>query len=148
MFARPLAAAAFAVVAALSVPTLVAAAETVRIAFHVDENDPHKMNLTLNNAANVAKYYDAQGTPTEIEVVTYGPGLMMLVEGKSPVAARISAMALEHENLKFSACANTMAAMERKSGKKPALVSEAEVTPSGVVRLVELQADGYAYIKP
>jgi intracellular sulfur oxidation DsrE/DsrF family protein len=83
-----------------------------------------------------------------IEVVTYGPGLMMLVEGKSPVAARIAAMSLEHENLKFSACANTMDVIEKKTGTKPVLISEAVVTPSGVVRLVELQGEGYAYIKP
>lgn len=148
MIARPLFAAAFAAFAVVCAPAIAAAAEAVKIAFHVDEDDPQKMNLTLNNAANVAKYYEAQGTPTEIEVVTYGPGLMMLVEGESPVAARISAMALEHEGLKFSACANTMAAMERKTGAKPALLSEAEAVPSGVVRLVELQGQGYAYIKP
>ncbi|MFT6229235.1 MAG: intracellular sulfur oxidation DsrE/DsrF family protein, partial [Paracoccaceae bacterium] len=112
MIARPLLAAVFALTAALSIPSLAAAAEAVRIAFHVDENDPQKMNMTLNNAANVAKYYEAKGVETVIEVVTYGPGLMMLVEGKSPVAARIAAMSLEHENLKFSACANTMDAME------------------------------------
>jgi intracellular sulfur oxidation DsrE/DsrF family protein len=148
MIARPLFAAGFALVAALCAPSLAAAAEAVKIAFHVDDNDPAKMNLTLNNAANVAKYYEAQGTPTEIEVVTYGPGLMMLVAGKSPVAARIAAMSLEHESLSFSACANTMAGMEKKTGAPVVLISEAKITPSGVVRLVELQGQGYAYIKP
>jgi hypothetical protein len=148
MFARHFAAASLALVAAIAAPMIAHAVETVRIAFHVDENDPQKMNLTLNNAANVAKHYEAQGTPTVIEVVTYGPGLAMLIEGESPVAGRIAAMALEHEGLTFSACANTMAAMEKKTGTLPVLISEAVVFPSGVVRLVELQGAGYAYIKP
>jgi intracellular sulfur oxidation DsrE/DsrF family protein len=120
----------------------------VRVAFHVDENDAATMNMTLNNAANVIAYYQAQGTPTEIEVVTYGPGLNMLIEGESPVADRIAAMSLEHESLSFSACANTMAGMEKKTGAPVVLISEAKITPSGVVRLVELQGQGYAYIKP
>jgi hypothetical protein len=41
-----------------------------------------------------------------------------------------------------------MAAMEKKTGTLPVLISEAVVFPSGVVRLVELQGAGYAYIKP
>jgi intracellular sulfur oxidation DsrE/DsrF family protein len=142
------AAAAFALVAALVAPAVAFAAETVRVAFHVDENDAATMNMTLNNAANVIAYYQAQGTPTEIEVVTYGPGLNMLIEGESPVADRIAAMSLEHESLSFSACANTMAGMEKKTGAPVVLISEAKITPSGVVRLVELQGQGYAYIKP
>jgi intracellular sulfur oxidation DsrE/DsrF family protein len=28
------------------------------------------------------------------------------------------------------------------------LVSEAKVVPSGIIRLIELQSQGYAYIKP
>lgn len=124
------------------------AAETVRIAFHVDENDPGVMNLALNNAANVMKHYADKGVETQIEIVTYGPGLTMLLDGRSPVAQRVAAMSLEHPNMQFSACANTMAAMAKKTGSEPKLLSEAVVVPSGVVRLVELQGEGYAYVKP
>ncbi len=119
-----------------------------KIAFHVDQNDPQVMNMTLNNVANVTKYYTAQGDQVEIEVVAYGPGLHMYIEGKSPVADRIAAMSLENEHLKFSACGNTIAGMKKKTGADVPLLSEARVVPSGVVRLVELQEEGYAYVRP
>ncbi|MGG7566552.1 DsrE family protein [Rhodovulum sp. DZ06] len=138
-----LSAAAFA-----AAPAPVAAAEPTRVVFHIDENDPQKMNMVLNNVQNLASHYAAQGRETEIEVVAYGPGLHMLRADTSPVKDRISAMALEHDALAFSACGNTMAAMEKKSGKPTELVSEAHMTPSGVARLVDLQLDGWIYVRP
>ncbi|SFE04925.1 hypothetical protein SAMN04488523_104317 [Sulfitobacter brevis] len=119
-----------------------------KVAIHVDENDPQVMNMALNNVANVISYYESVGDTVEIEVVTYGPGLNMLVAGKSPVEDRISVMSLEMDNVTFAACGNTHAAMQEKAGKDVPLMSEANVVPSGVVRLIELQEDGYAYVRP
>ncbi len=118
------------------------------VAFHVDENDPKLMNLALNNVKNVIAYYEAQGDSVVVEMVAYGPGLNMLIEGKSPVADRIATMSLQFDNLTFAACANTMRNMEAKSGKQVVLLEEAEVVPSGVVQLISLQEQGYAYIRP
>jgi uncharacterized protein len=122
--------------------------KTHHVAFHVDENDPQVMNMTLNNVANVTSYYQEQGDAVVIEVVAYGPGLNMFVAGKSPVAERISAMSLENDNLSFAACGNTHRAMSEKAGKEVVLLEEAGIVPSGVVRLVELQEQGYAYVRP
>ncbi|PCH74186.1 MAG: hypothetical protein COC12_04040 [Rhodobacteraceae bacterium] len=118
------------------------------VAIHVDQNDPKVMNLALNNAQNITKYYESKGDTVVIEMVTYGPGLNMLIEGKSPVADRIAVMSLEMENLSFAACANTMSKMEAKTGKKIPIIQEATIVPSGVVTLIELQEKGYAYVKP
>jgi intracellular sulfur oxidation DsrE/DsrF family protein len=122
--------------------------QTHHIAIHVNENDPQVMNIALNNSQNVANYYASKGDEVVIEMVAYGPGLNMFIPGKSPVEDRISAMSLELENLSFSACGNTLAAMQKKAGHDIVLMSEATVTPSGVVRLIELQEQGYAYVKP
>lgn len=118
-----------------------------KLAIHVDQNDPAVMNLALNNARNVESYYADQGETVAIEIVAYGPGLKMYT-ADSPVKDRISAMSLEHENLIFAACANTLAAMEKKAGTKVELISEAAMVPSGVVRLIELQEQSYSYVKP
>lgn len=118
------------------------------VAIHVDENDPAVMNMALNNAQNVANYYAAQGDEVTMEMVAYGPGLNMFIPGKSPVEQRISTMSLELDNLSFSACGNTHRKMSEKAGKEIALMSEANMTPSGVVRLIELQEQGYAYVRP
>lgn len=117
------------------------------IAFHVDQNDPKIMNLALNNVQNVRKYYESKGDTVVIEVVAYGPGLKMFT-ADSPVKDRISFMALESDNVQFSACANTHRKMSEKAGKNIKILSEVKMTPSGVVRLVELQESGYAYVKP
>jgi intracellular sulfur oxidation DsrE/DsrF family protein len=122
--------------------------KTHYLAIHVDENDPAKMNIALNNAANVSKYYANKGEAVKIEIVAYGPGLHMYRADTSPVKDRIAAMSLENDNLQFSACANTMAGMAKKEGKKPELISEATVVPSGVVRLMELQEEGWTYVRP
>ena len=45
----------------------------------------------LNNASNINKYYQDKGEEVEIEIVAYGPGLTMLVPGKSPVESAWSA---------------------------------------------------------
>lgn len=119
-----------------------------RLAIHVDENDPAVMNMALNNAQNVSSYYASIGDTVEIELVAYGPGLMMFVADTSPVLDRLSAMSLEIPKMTFSACGNTLAAMKKKTGGEVALVSEAVVVPSGVVRLIELQEQGFAYIRP
>jgi intracellular sulfur oxidation DsrE/DsrF family protein len=122
--------------------------QTHHVAVHVDQNDPQVMNMALNNVQNVAKYYESIGDEVVIEVVAYGPGLNMYVPGKSPVADRISTMSLELDNLTFAACGNTHRKMSEKAGKEVALMSEAGIVPSGVVRLIELQEQGYAYVRP
>ena len=118
------------------------------LAIHVDDNDKAKMNIALNNAANVTEYYESKGETVKIEIVAYGPGLHMLREDTSPVKSRIAAMSLQHENLSFAACGNTLNGMTKKEGKVPKLVSEATVVTSGVVRLMELQEEGWAYVRP
>jgi intracellular sulfur oxidation DsrE/DsrF family protein len=57
-------------------------------------------------------------------------------------------MALEYPNLTFVACANTQANQSKAEGKPVALLSEAKVMPSGIARLIELQQQGYTYIRP
>lgn len=118
------------------------------LAIHVDQNDPQVMNMALNNAQNVVSHYTEQGDTVVIEMVAYGPGLNMFVADKSPVKDRISAMALEVEGLTFAACGNTLKAMSEKAGHDVALLDEAVVVPSGVVRLMELQEQGFAYVRP
>ncbi|WP_346911596.1 DsrE family protein [uncultured Roseibium sp.] len=139
----------FLVLSAMLLPNAAsAAASSHKVAIHVDQNDPQVMNMALNNAKNLAAYYSEKGEDVAIELVTYGPGLMMLREDKSPVKDRISTMALELPNITFSACNNTIKGMTKKEGHEIKLISEAGVVPSGVVRLMELQEQGYAYVRP
>jgi intracellular sulfur oxidation DsrE/DsrF family protein len=119
-----------------------------KVAIQVNQNDKAVMDLALNNAKNILDYYKEKGETVAIEIVTYGPGLHMLRADTSPVRERIAPMSLENPNLAFIACGNTQANQSKAEGKPVTLISEATVMPSGVVRLMELQKQGYAYIRP
>tara|TARA_R110002124_G_scaffold11573_6_gene54870 strand:+ start:17844 stop:18275 length:432 start_codon:yes stop_codon:yes gene_type:complete len=133
---------------AMSATAVLAEGQTHKVAIHVDQNDPQVMNMALNNVANVTQYYEDQGDTVIVELVAYGPGLNMFVADKSPVADRIEQMSLRMDNLSFAACGNTLNAMQKKAGHDITLMSEVAVVPSGVVQLIALQEDGYAYIRP
>ena len=127
---------------------VLAEGKTHKLAIHVNQNDPAVMNLALNNAKNVAEWYKSKGDKVTIELVAYGPGLHMLRSDTSPVKQRISSMALELPDLSFAACGNTHTAMSKTEGKEVPLLGESKMVTSGVVRLIELQEQGYAYLKP
>jgi intracellular sulfur oxidation DsrE/DsrF family protein len=122
--------------------------KTHKLAIQVAENNPQLMNLALNNERNVVEYYKSKGEEVAIEIVTFGPGLHMLRDDTSPVKQRIAAMALETPSVVFIACANTQANMGKQENKQISLISEAKVMPSGVVRIMELQGQGYSYLRP
>ena len=121
---------------------------THRLVLQVDSNDPAIMTLALNNAANVDQYYSDKGEPVEIEIVTFGPGLHMLREDTSPVKARIKSIAESRPSVTFKACGNTQENMAKAENKKIPLVSQATVVPSGVVRVIELQEQGWSDVRP
>lgn len=139
----------FALSATIGTQSLRAADTKVHhIAIQVSVNDPAVMNLALNNAVNVAQDYSASGGEVEIEIVAYGPGLHMLRDDTSPVKARLKSIGESMPNVAFTACGNTRTAMEKAEGKEVPLVSRAKVVKAGVVRLMELQEQGWSYVRP
>ena len=119
-----------------------------RLILQVNSNEPAMMNLALNNASNVVQYYKDLGEKVSIEVVTFGPGLHMLRDDTSPVKARIEVLALSSPEISFKACGNTRENMSKAEGKEVPLISEAQIVKSGVVRVMELQEQGWTYVKP
>lgn len=119
-----------------------------KVAIHVDEDDPATMNMALNNAVNIIKHYQGLGQTATVEIVTYGPGLAMLRSDVSPVASRIADLSMQHETMRFSACLNTVESIRQRTQKDVPLLEEAVTVPSGAVRLMELQFEGYAYLRP
>ena len=111
-----------------------------KVVFQVSDADPAKWNLALNNVRNVQQ--DLGADKVQVEVVAYGPGIGMLALD-SPVSGRI-AEALK-QRVKVVACENTMTAQK---------LTRADMTPgigyvtAGVVELIKLQGEGWAYIRP
>ncbi len=119
-----------------------------RLVLQVNTNEPGTMNLALNNATNVAQYYQERGEKVEIEIVTFGPGLNMLRDDTSPVKARIKAIAASTPAISFKACGNTQGNMSKAENKEISLIPEAIVVKSGVVHVMELQERGWTYVRP
>ena len=143
-----------AIAALLSLPlipgSLAADAKSHRVSIQVDQNDPQVMNLALNNATNVIEYYRAKNEDVDVDIVTYGPGLHMLRDDTSPVKDRIKRLKelAFPGKIQFSACNNTRQNMEKAEGKAVSILSDATLVPSGVVRLMELQEQGWSYVRP
>ncbi len=114
-----------------------------KLVIQVSTDDVRTQNIAMNNAVNLQKAVGMDNI--DIEIVAYGPGLSML-SGKSPASDRVPSLAMQ--DITFSACGNTMKKMEEKSGKPVQLVEGVKVVQAGVLRIMELQEQGYSYVRP
>ena len=114
-----------------------------KIVIQVSTDDPRTQKIALNNAVNMQKMYGIDNI--DIEIVAYGPGLGLLTK-KSGQAERVTSLAMQ--DITFSACGNTMKKVAKKSGKMPTLLEGVGQVTAGVARIMELQQQGYAYIRP
>jgi len=130
-------------VAAFALLTLNAQAANPKFVIQISTDDARTQKIVLNNAVNLQKYYGAD--KVDVEIVAYGPGLGILTT-KSKNSARVEKMLMN--NVAFSACQNTMNGIKKKKGAFPILTDGVDIIPSGVVRIGELQQQGYSYIRP
>ena len=135
---------------ALASPGLAADGKPHHVAIQVDQNDPQVMNLALGNAGNVIEYYRDKNQDVEIDIVAYGPGLHMLRADTSLVQDRIRRLKdmVFPGKIQFSACNSTKQGMEKAEGHAISILPDAIVVPSGVVHLMELQEQGWSYVRP
>ena len=119
-------------------------AEERKLVIQVSDGDVKTQTIALNNAVNVQKTLGPGNV--KIEVVAYGPGLSIFTKN-SKLSQRVASLAMNDEMV-FSACGNTMKKIEKKTGKKPVLTDGVKVVPGGVIRIMELQEQGYSYIRP
>jgi len=124
--------------------------KTHRVAIQIDQNDPQVMNLALSNVINVIEYYRDKNEDVEVDIVAYGPGLQMLRADTSPVQDRVKHLkdTVFPGKIQFSVCNNTKQAMEKAEGHAISILADATIVPSGVVHLMELQEQGWSYIRP
>ena len=124
--------------------TLLMAADEApkKVVMQISSNNIQVQEVALGNIVNLQKHYGMDNI--EIELVAFGPGYRMLTP-QSPLAARIESLALQE--VTFTACMNTLLSVKEKTGMLPKLLEGVTTTPAGVARIIELQDEGYAYIK-
>lgn len=114
-----------------------------KVVIQVSTDDARTQSMALNNAVNLQQALGVDNVT--IEIVVYGPGLTMLLEGGQQ-SQRVSSLA--KQEITFSACGNTIKAMQKKQDGPVTLSDGVRIVPAGVVRIMELQEQGYAYVRP
>ncbi len=115
-------------------------ASKTRVVFQVSDNDAGKWNLALNNAKNVQQELGTD--KVEIEIVAYGPGIGML-KADATTSNRVNDAT--KSGIKVVACENTMINQKLTKADMNASIS---YVPAGVVELMRLHSEGWAYIRP
>lgn len=118
-----------------------------KLVIQISSANPATIQLALNNAQNVFNYFLNHHGKVKVEIVAFGPGLSMLRESTSHVKNEIKDISEDTLGaVRFSACHNTIKAVEAQIGHPVHLVPQAVIVPGGVVRIMHLEANGYAYI--
>jgi len=133
--------------AAQSVAAPAEKTKTHRVIIQVTQNDPVVMNMALNNAENLMGYFDEKGEPLEIEVVAFGAGLTMMRDDTSPVKDRLAGLSAR-KGITFSGCQNTLGKQSLMEKKQISLVPQARLVSAGIARVVELEEQGWTYVRP
>ena len=132
----------------LSVAPGRAAGTQHRLVIHVDSANARIMTEALHNATNVIDLERKAGDSARIEIVANGYGTGMLVSELSPVAAEIARIHAAYPGIVFSACGISLAHTEAAMKRSLTVLPEAHVVPSGAVRIMALEEQGWAYLKP
>ena len=114
-----------------------------KVVIQVSSGDAQVQTMAVNNAVNLQQHYGVDNV--KVEIVAFGPGLSLLTP-KSDQKDRIKS--LTTQDISFSACANTMKGIKKKTGQEPTLTEGVNIVPAGVARIVELQEQGYSYVRP
>jgi len=131
----------------------------VKVVYHADFADPRRFSAMLTSINNMVTFYQNELIDYDVRIVFVAHGIRFLTSDKLKDTPFSSNAALEErrDNLqgRLSALNNVqdvkleLCDITRTGIGLPedALYKGVELVPSGVVRIADLQARGYAYIK-
>ncbi len=114
-----------------------------KIVLQLSDNDAKKQALVLSVANNLLKFYDPD--KVAIEVVTFGPGIDLLLAGSD---RRKQVESLIAQGVRFDICLNTVDTIERETGKRPEFIPAATPVQVGVGQILFLAENGYTLVRP
>ena len=115
-----------------------------KIFYHLDEPGVERAKAVLVNIENHVSVVGWKNIEA-FELVVHGPALRTFLAKDMDPDVRGKLETLLAGGLRFDACQNTMA---RQKIEVKDLIEGVTPVPSGVVRVMELQEAGYAYIRP
>ena len=133
--------------------------DAARVVYHADFSDPRRFSAMLTSINNMVTFYNNELLDYDVRIVFVSHGIRFLTEDKlknTPFSAD-AALDERRENLrgrlatlqnvhsvKLELCDITRSEIELSND---ALYEGVQTVPSGVVRIAELQSEGFAYIK-
>lgn len=133
-----------AIAASMLAAAMPAAAEPVRVVYHLAEG----IDQASRAMGNIRNHLRAE-PDTRIVVVANGEGIRFLLRGARdrngrPFDAAVDALAAQ--GVQFLACANTLTAHQVPASE---LLPAVKQVPSGVAEVARLQArEGFVYLRP
>jgi len=113
-----------------------------RVVVHLNSGEEKVQKGTLNNIKNL---YEAMGAERlDVELVTHGAGLSLFIKQDTKLAEELEKLKASY-GVSYTACSNTMKA---QGLTRADLIDQVDRTMPAMVRLMELQEQGWVYIKP
>ena len=140
-------------------PSAAADADVIKVVYHADFADPRRFSAMLTSINNMVTYYQNELLDYDVRIVFVAHGIRFLTDdalADTPFAAdaeleerrtnlkgRLQALnSVQHVGLELCDITRNSIGLPKDS-----LYKNVETVPSGVVRIAELEHDGFAYIK-
>jgi intracellular sulfur oxidation DsrE/DsrF family protein len=136
-----------------------AADDAARVVYHADFSDPRRFSAMLTSINNMVVYYENELLDYDIRIVFVSHGIRFLTDNSLKDTPFTADAALEERRANLR---GRLATLNNVHGVKlelcditrseiglseDALYGGVQTVPSGVVRIAELQSEGFAYIK-
>lgn len=133
--------------------------DVIKVVYHADFADPRRFSAMLTSINNMVTYYNNELLEFDVRIVFVAHGIRFVTNDKLNNTPFMADAALEdrRENLKgrmmslndvhdvkLELCDITRSQIDLNKDK---IFEEVKSVPSGVVRITELQHQGFAYIK-
>ena len=145
--------------AAAEEPAAKSAEVPIKVVYHADFADPRRFSAMLTNIHNMVSTYQAELTDYDVRIVFVSHGIRFVTPDKlagTPFAedaelkqrranllGRLATLR-DTQGVKLELCEITRAAVHLPKEK---IIPGVALVPSGVVRIAELQHQGFAYLK-
>ncbi len=113
-----------------------------RVVMHLNSGDEKVQRGALKNIRHL--YQEVGRDHLQLELVVHGAGLTLLTKSATAFGQDLAQLKTEY-GVSYTACSNTMKAMKIV---REDLIPEVGDTVPAMVRLMERQEQGWAYIKP
>ena len=137
--------------------------DVVKVVYQCDFPEADRVHLMLNTIKNATEYYDKNFIDYEVDIVALGPCLQYVMKdfkntgfeekpyitkgGPTGAGTRSRLKGLQltgGDKIKIFACKNTM---DNNHVTDKQIEDFATITPAGIVKIIDLERSGYAYIK-